>query len=203
MKIISSSSTTDSAQYDFKADGSYTITDYYYHPKPRPLAVLAGGLLSSYSPPVAAGEIIIRGLLVSPLQNWAGSGIFCANQNYYTIEPSGAGSTENNADCIQSRPLLVQDVRFGPGHSPSRGGPPTYDYGKQSFVCITNDGKLMLGVSSPIRLDLLAEDLRKILNCRDALSMTNHETAALYYGDHLVGSDSLPLTSVIAVFKKQ
>jgi hypothetical protein len=203
VNILSSSSISNSAQYNFKTGGSYTITDYYYHVKP--LAIVAGGHLSSFSPPIAIGEIMIKGLLVSPIINWAGSGIFCTSPKGWVIEAKGKVIDQDDTDCIQSAPILIQDgqVRFGPSHSPSRDAALAYNFQNQSFVCITYDSKLILGVSTLMRLDLLAEDLKSKLDCKSALSLTGGDTAALYYGGRLVGSDSLPLTSVIAVINKK
>lgn len=203
VKVISSISTSNAREYGFDVGSTMTLSDYYQSTKP--LAVLSGGFLSSFSPPLPLGQIVIDGNLVSqPHISWLTTGMFCASENGYFVEEfNPKKKIVPHSDCIQSGPLLIKnnEVRYDSNYNYSTAEmdlvKPVKD---QAFVCVTRDGNLILGVSTPSRLDEFSHAVKTELQCANALGLTTFETAGLYYQEKLVGHDELPLTSVIAIF---
>jgi uncharacterized protein YigE (DUF2233 family) len=201
--IVSSISSQNASLYNFDVGSDLSITDYYHYT--HPIAMVTGGYLLSFSPPVPLGAIVIKGRTLSrPIHTWVGEGWFCTDGNEWSIKGDNMRETRSS-DCIQSGPLLISrgTLRYQLKETFSEGEGRVFSYSeRQVFVCTTDDGSLVLGVStSPMRLDVLSDNIKDKLNCDNAIGLTGGDTAAMYYGRRLLGHDTLPLTSVIAVLK--
>jgi hypothetical protein len=203
-KVISSLSLSNASKYGFDAGSSMTLSDYYFSTKP--IALVPGGFISSFSPPVPLGAIFINGRSISkPINTYLGAGMFCDDNGKYFIGDFNVINTQSFSDCIQSGPLFIQqgNVRYD---SVSEISPDEQKLVRsvqmQTFACLTKTHDLILGISTEVKLDTFAEALKDKLGCFDAIRFTGYTTAGLYYWNGLVGYDRYPLTSVIALFRQ-
>ncbi len=71
---------------------------------------------------------------------------------------------------------------------------------EHSFVCVTRKGEQILGISSAMKLDALADSLKQKMGCWNALGLGGGTSSGLYFSRKRYGSDDLPLANVISLF---
>jgi hypothetical protein len=207
VRVLAASAPTDaqpgsSLSPDRMASG-YSLQDY--QSRYGAFAVLSGGFIDSYSPPTPLGLVRSNGVQISGIHHsWLVDGFFCSDTEHAEIVPvSNDVSRENFRDCVQSGPLLLLDKKeFS---DPARdeianfkefAGAPY----ERTFVCITNDGNVILGLTGKVELPKLASALLEPeFNCRDAIGLTSFVSAGLRVGDTLLGGDNFLFPSVIAI----
>jgi hypothetical protein len=118
--------------------------------------VMSGGYLMSYSPASPLGLVLKGGRSVSREHNsWLTSAILCIyNDRSVAIVYASDGPRPNSApDCIQAGPMLVN--RGHAAFEPERVGASAKklweSLQEQAFVCVDDNGKILLGVSQPAR----------------------------------------------------
>ncbi len=169
------------------------------------LAILSGGYLESFEPPVGLGYLRVAGdELKRSHRSWLTTGMFCTTGTTWRIVAvSPAGPPPDEGDCLQAGPFLVQDGqdRYGDttglGDGEARLAASAQD---NAFVCIDDAGRLHLGHIRGGTTAEVAAALTEQLNCQQALRLSGSVTAGLWtWQDGLSGHNQVLLTNAIAV----
>jgi hypothetical protein len=170
----------------------------------RAIAVMAGGYIESYSPPTALGFVKSNGISTARAHDsWLTDGVFCSDVGRAIIQPSGSTVDRSSfRDCLQAGPLLLgKDI-------PSSQETPGYQklaqsVQEQTFICIDNQNRLVLGVTDKIDLATLIHFLSSPdMGCVSALRLTGLDTSGLRFGSQLFGHDDYLFPSAIGIFQR-
>ncbi len=174
----------------------------------RPLAILSGGYLSSFSPPRALGLLKVAGKRISGgHRSWLTTGMFCTSGDRYKILPAtGLEVAELFPDCVQAGPYLVRDgVNRYKSLDMVGSGEREVALAQQSqvFLCITRNDNLILGFVDGGNSVGVASFAHADLGCVDALRLSGGITAGLWSVDvGFLGNNEVQLTDAIAIFAR-
>jgi hypothetical protein len=189
--------------FNFAFSTPYFIGDI--SAKTKAQVVLTGGYLSSFSPPRPLGLVrFSRQDISSPIKTWLGAGIVCTNGAEVAIGKFEEGLQKKYPDCLQTGPLLIDNgvVRYSGADVSSGEQKLVQSEQEQTFICLDESGKIIMGVSDRLRLDDFTTYLRDKLKCLKAVRLSGSDTAGMVVGKTLYGHNDVPLFSAIAVFAR-
>ena len=177
--------------------------------------VLSGGYFSSYSPPRALGLVYKEGKVISKLHHsWLTNAVLCIddrnNANIVYINEHQAPAP--NSNCLQAGPMLVFDrkVAFTTEEATSSVGKSLMSgLQEQSFICISDHGQVVMGVSEATSLELLEQILagereKGGLSCKAAMRLTGSVSAGLYIDGKLhVGNGDILLPDALSLSRRE
>ena len=157
------------------------------------LAALNGGFLASYAPATPAGfvqqnHVEINDRISEPVLN----GLVCFEKSRAAIEPISQlkALASQYSDCLQAGPLLVDGGKAS-SDLETINSMPRYKnfasrFAERSFVAITKNGEIVIGVTSTMSLFTLRDMLTASrsqggLNSSSAVGLTGRSTAGLIF----------------------
>jgi uncharacterized protein YigE (DUF2233 family) len=169
------------------------------------LAILSGGYMESFEPPVGLGYLRVAGdELKRSHRSWLTTGMFCiTGTTWRIVAVSPVAQPPDEGDCLQAGPFLVQDGQnryrnaTGLGDGEARLAVSSQD---NAFLCIDDRGRLHLGHVHGGTTTEVAAALKDHLACQQALRLSGSITAGLWtWQDGLSGHNQVLLTNAIAV----
>jgi hypothetical protein len=171
--------------------------------------IQSGGFLSSWSPPHPLGYVKIQGKEYNKVhKSWVTQGVFCTDGNSFTIEMY---TTPNQfilwRSCIQAGPpiILNKKIILNTNRNTSY---ITKQKHRQSFLCKSSDGYLLMGIAEDVALNKLAPYLLKAednggIGCVDAVLLTSKGISGILAKtqniDLKFGNTDIPLPNAIVV----
>jgi hypothetical protein len=171
----------------------------------RAAAVLSGGYLASFAPPMPLGLVKSDGVVTNKSHNtWVVEGILCTKEGQLVIRTWSAEAEEDFPDCLQAGPILLLKGKE-PSDLPSRNASGYLKLAKsaqeQTFLCTLGDQQVAAGVTDKMDLPTLVDFLRGKIGCVDAIRLTGKDTAGLRLMRPrvLYGNDAYLFPDAIAV----
>lgn len=179
-----------------------------YAQRYRTVAVSSGGYIESFSPPTPLGFVKSRGIIISRShESWLTDGVICSDDGRISID--AAGRTPDNSqfqDCLQAGPLLLKQGKVDPlGSSNSSGYQKlARSIQEQTFVCINDRKRVLLGVTDKIDIITLLTFLRRpTISCSDALRLTGLDTSGMRVGDKLLNKDDYLFPTALGIVPRR
>jgi hypothetical protein len=167
------------------------------------VAVLSGGYMESFAPPVALGYVSVDGVEISRRHSsWLTSAAICQRDDEVVIAAMDGFDVATFDSCLQAGPLIVDGGigRYGEGVEVSGAERKlARSVQEQAFVCLDGEGRLLLGVSDPISLSDLTGFLVETLQCRQAMRLSGHITAGLAAAEQTFGHNEVPLHNALGI----
>lgn len=169
--------------------------------------VQSGGFLSTLSPPIPLGFVKIQGQEYHKVHDsWITTGIFCTNGNDFKIERySSTKQFDDWLSCIQAGPIMIENGK----NELNTDRNTWFITGKehrQSFICQSYSGSLVMGLAENITLkDLsafLADGRRNDLSCKEATALNPKGISGIFINTEEVkslGNIDIPLATAIVV----
>jgi hypothetical protein len=171
------------------------------------LAVMSGGYLSSFAPPMPFGLVKSDNVLTSSThKSWLTEGVYCAGPIKTIIELWNRNpNIEEFRDCLQSGPMLLYN---GDAILDAGSRAPGYmrlaqDSQNQAFICTSSNNETIIGITEATDFSILIPFLKDKVGCINALRLTGRDTAGLIVNDILYGSDQYLLPNALAVVPRK
>lgn len=185
----------------------YSLSEYLKLGKYK--VVQSGGFLSSWSPPHPLGYVKVQGKEYSkPHQSWLTKGVFCTNGDSFTIEEyKSIDQFKNWRSCIQAGPSIISNGRIILNTDRNTGYVTKMKH-RQSFLCKSEDGNLLMGIAENVILDkfstvMVTPEDKGGLGCVDAVLLTSKGIAGMLTNidDNTIeiGNIDVPLPNAIVV----
>jgi hypothetical protein len=165
-------------------------------------AVLSGGFMTTFYPPVPLGFLKHSGSeLNRPASSELLNGIVTSEGNRLEIRRFN-NPADCLAECLQAGPLLVSDKRVSlPEHYADSGIEGDY---RRALVATLPDGYFVLAIASGAKLRALATFLaapveRGGMGCQDALNLSGSTSAGMLWENNSEGDTKTPIASALAV----
>lgn len=171
--------------------------------------VQSGGFLSSWSPPHPLGYVKIQGKEYSKIhESWLTKGVFCTNGDSFIIEEYKSPEQFSAwLSCLQAGPPILLNKKDVLDKARNTGYV-TKEKHRQSFLCKSQDGDLLMGVAEDVILTKFIATMQSSeedggLGCVDAVLMTSKGIAGILanINDDIleVGNTEVPLPNAIVV----
>ncbi len=184
-----------------QSDPAFLLTEFLG--KTGALAVLSGGYLKSFSPPVALGLVVVDGhRFAKNHASWLTTVVLCESDAGAVLVSSEDFDTSQYESCLQSGPMIVESgrSRYDDLDAISAGELNLVrSVQEQAFVCVDGNGQFVLGVSTPLELSVFADFLANQVHCDRAMRLSGHTTAGMAVGERVFGFSDIPLANAIAV----
>jgi hypothetical protein len=199
-------STPDSSNSSEKSsyiEGGYTLAEFAEIFDAN--AVLSGGYLSSFAPPLPLGLVKSAGTLLNrPHVSWLLNGLICVGPSQLQIEPySNLEQAAKCQDSLQAGQLLIQNGKKVLAVN-DRNTKLVNVVQERAFVCTDTGHRVIIGVTAKVREMPLADVLlSQPFHCVDAISLSGQMTAGILLPsigvNGTMGSTDFPLPNAIIV----
>lgn len=167
--------------------------------------VQSGGFLSSWTPPYPLGYVKIGGREYSrPHNSWLTEGTFCTDGKKFEIFKYDEAKTQAFLSCLQAGPVISLEGKDKLLKTRNTGYV-TKEKHRQSFLCKSYDGNLIMGIAEEVKLISLVTHItsKEEIGCKDTVLLTSKGIAGIYKNyqanPEVIGNADVPLPNAIVV----